>query len=387
MKKLLPILLMVLLLLGGCGDEPQDKWQSVTVPAIHQSFAAPDAEYVLRDAWEYGEDALLLQYRLEPQEAEWENWLALYSTRHDAVLATHLLGSGEVMRVVDETVIIEEERQVYSVQLEKGRVSFSDRVPLPDFLYEEVELNGDIYGVTNTDVSADLTQLLYVSALQGLNIYDLQTGENRLLFAPGATPFHHDTDFDWLTTPAYLSFLPGDEQIVFYDMFTFDNPDCGIWLCDLAGAREWFIPMDVVGDLWNGGWQAHDDAPIPCIRTDYREGSRGSFIAMADLKTQTLGEWRYLSERPEIWPAAYNEKCFAYIVEHPDDDAIWAQEVFVVDIETLEQTSVLYAEYGDITVQAITEDGRVLFSWEGGYDAWQLGAAVTRACGITDAIF
>lgn len=372
MKKILLIsfLLLALMLPTGCDTPPGDQ-ADLTVSPIIGEFTPIDLpdDRSRSKSYQLTEDTMLISDIQYGTDYTIENIvLSLYDLNQNLIIKELAVPNDNDsvaarLRICEDKIIIKNEKAFCWVDLELSQVS--EPIALPDFIFENTVDDGFDYGPPTYDVAADLRHIIYNCLVKGTHYYDLQTGENRLLFAPKQEPYWYEPDWGLWQSPTSVSFLPGDQKFAFekYGEIT---------TIGLDGKILWTTDFDQ--DEYDSVWDPNIDAPVPGLRTnrhsEFQQTWTRTYVALADLQEQTQTEYRPTECEAGTIIEAYNDNYFAYqrVIRDPKPETSenYIYEVAIVDLATLTAQTVLSYEgesSGFFNISGITDNGQLLFSW------------------------
>ncbi len=378
-KKLHCLLLVVCLLMSGCTAAPH--FDAEVEPPVEQNPAPIMGDYTplnIDDGWQYN---IVDAYQFDNHMII-EVWNAdnntLYSYDLNSGALHKMPDSGDyfhINRICDDKIILGSETEFWAVDAKLTEVS--KRVTLPEEMFIGMADFPYLHSIQYT-VSADMQKIIYTNPVTGLNYYDLQTGEVRLLCNTDTAPYYYEEYYgNPYRGPEYLSFLPGDEKFYFLSAA---YSDYGIWVCDLQGNKLWQTETGGYSDYWGDVWNNRGNSIFYDIFIE--EDGRES-IHRIDLDNQS---WAVCKESIDIvtdWAGlgtpVHSNNYFAYMACEsnplPDDDINYDEtlsneynrswKVKVVELNTGNVQEVLSVDYGwNWELHSITDDGQVVFTWQ-----------------------
>ncbi len=398
MKKIfVTFLFLLLLMLSGCAENNASSTGKQTT-AFDAENSPITGDFSVMDL---GQEWLQTSYSKAYQTGDnviieilrnSDNIIYCYNLSSQIMTEKINVGNISIKRICDDKIILGNQTEFWAVDAELAEVS--ERVTLPeemfvgmaDFAYQDA---------VQYTVSADMQKIIYDNPVTGLNYYDLQTGEVRLLFNTDAAPYYYNEYYgNPYRGPDYLSFLPGDDKFYFFST-AYDPDDAyGIWVCDLQGNKIWQTASGDYADYWGDVWRNRGNSIFYDV---FIEEDGQESIHRIDLDNQS---WEICKNSIDIvtdWAGlgtpVYSNNYFAYIASEPNplpDDGIIYDETLaneynrrwkikVVELGTGTIQEVLSVDYGwDCRLLGITDNGQVIFTWQVTGDTNQFIAGITE---------
>jgi len=296
----------------------------------------------------------------------YQDTLKVYDARNFNELASFASPKQfEAVKVTQSGYLIVSRGNVLKLDRQLKVIEITD---IPSDVAKEA-FGGDWWG--GFDVSKDGRYFVYSSQSQGLKLYDVKTGTERLL----ARHLPENTKFQYVPYIQGPAFVDHDSKVVArvagYESIS------GYVIIDLRTGRTKKLTMDDLA--FNGIYTFDSNFPyayglsartvgagtskpdIYITRLDYGQ------MEMKQFKVRVTDDAQRVPLSAEFWPlVTHNDKYLAYVsVQYAEtgDSADNVYHIVRVDLKTLKAETLLSIKAGCPTVLGILEDGRVIFSY------------------------